>query len=142
MTTPLQSPEIQAFATGFPITLLHAGVAVAILFAAATLYVLLTPHKEIALIREGNTAAAVSLSGVLVGLAIPLAVSLKGSTSLIDLALWGVAIALVQLLVFRLVDLILHGLPKRIQDDEMAAAAMLVGAKVATALILAAAVAG
>jgi len=140
--TTLQSPEIQAFATGFPITLLHAGVTVAILFAAASLYVLLTPHKEIALIREGNSAAAVSLSGVLVGLAIPLAISLKASTSLVDLALWGVAIVLVQLLVFRLVDFILHGLPKRIQDGEMAAAAMLVGAKVATALILAAAGSG
>ncbi|MBS0333172.1 MAG: DUF350 domain-containing protein [Proteobacteria bacterium] len=140
--TTLQSPEIQAFATGFPITLLHAGVTVAILFAAATLYVMLTPHKEIALIREGNTAAAASLAGVLVGLAIPLAVSLKASTGLIDLALWAAAIALVQLLVFRLVDFILHGLPKRIQDDEMAAAVMLAGAKIATALILAAAVSG
>ena len=142
MTTPLQSPEIQAFATGFPITLLHAGVTVAILIAAAALYIMLTPHKEIALIRDGNSAAAVSLGGVLVGLAIPLAISLKASTTLIELGLWGVAITLVQLLIFRLVDLILHGLPKRIQDDEMAAAAMLVGAKIATALILAAAVSG
>jgi putative membrane protein len=142
MTTPFQSPEIQAFATGFPITLLHAGVTVAMLFAAATVYVLLTPHKEITLIREGNTAAAVSLSGVLVGLAIPLAVSLKASTSLIELALWGAATVLVQLLIFRIVDLILHGLPKRIQDGEMAAAAALVGAKLATALIFAAAVSG
>ncbi|HZZ69642.1 MAG TPA: DUF350 domain-containing protein [Phenylobacterium sp.] len=142
MTIPLQSPEIQAFATGFPITLLHAAVTVVILFAAAALYVMLTPHKEIRLIREGNTAAAVSLGGVLVGLAIPLAVSLKASTGVIDLALWGVAITLVQLLTFRLVDLILHGLPRRIQDGEMAAAALLVGAKIATALILAAAVSG
>ena len=142
MTTPLQSPEIQAFATGFPLTLLHAGVTVALLFAAATAYVMLTPHKEITLIREGNTAAAVSLGGVLIGLAIPLAVSLKASTNLIELALWGVAITLVQLLVFRLVDMLLRGLPKRIQEGEMAAAAMLVGAKIATALILAAAVSG
>ena len=142
MTIPLQSHKIQAFATGFPVTLLHAAVTVAILFAAAAVYVMLTPHKEITLIRDGNTAAAVSLGGVLVGLAIPLAVSLKASTSLVDLALWGVAITLVQLLVFRLVDLVLHGLPRRIQDDEMAAAAMLVGAKIATALILAAAVSG
>jgi putative membrane protein len=142
MTTPFQSPEIQAFATGFPITLLHAGVTVAMLFAAATVYVLLTPHKEITLIREGNVAAAVSLSGVLVGLAIPLAVSLKASTSLIELALWGAATVLVQLLIFRIVDLILHGLPKRIQDGEMAAATALVGAKLATALIFAAAVSG
>jgi putative membrane protein len=142
MPTPLQSPEIQAFATGFPVTLLHFAVTLAILFAAAALYVILTPHKEITLIREGNTAAAVSLAGVLVGLAIPLAVSLKASTTTIELALWGAATVLVQLLIFRLVDLVLHGLPKRIQDDEMAAAAMLVGAKLATALILAAAVSG
>jgi putative membrane protein len=142
MTSPLQSPEIQAFATGFPLTLMHAAVTVAILFAGATAYVLLTPHKEIALIREGNTAAAVSLGGVLVGLAMPLAVSLRASTTVIDVALWGVATVVVQLLIFRLVDLVLHGLPRRIQDGEMAAAAMLVGAKIATALILAAAVAG
>src|SRR3982074_1178193 len=89
MTVQLQSPEIQAFATGFPVTLLHAGVTVTILFAAAAVYVMLTPHKEITLIRDGNTAAAVSLGGVLVGLAIPLAVSLKASTTLIEPALWG-----------------------------------------------------
>ncbi len=142
MSTPFQSPEIQAFATGFPITLLHASVTVALLFVAATVYVLLTPHKEIALIREGNSAAAVSLSGVLVGLAIPLAVSLKASTSLIELALWGAATVVVQLLIFRIVDLFLRDLPKRIQDGEMAAAAALVGAKLSTALIFAAAVSG
>ena len=142
MSNPIQSPEIQAFATGFPITLMHFAVTVSILFTAAAIYVILTPHKEITLIREGNTAAAVSLGGVLVGLAIPLAVSLKASTTLIELALWGAATMMVQLLIFRLVDLVLRGLPKRIQDGEMAAAAMLVGAKLATALILAAAVAG
>jgi putative membrane protein len=139
---PTPSPEIQAFATGFPVTLMHAAVTVVILFAAAAVYVLLTPHKEIALIRQGNTAAALSLGGVLVGLAIPLAVSLKASTTLVELGLWGVPIMVVQLLVFRVVDLVLHGLPRRIQDGEMAAATLLAGAKLATALIIAAAVAG
>ena len=47
MPTQLQSPEVQAFATGFPITLLHFGVTGLILFLGATLYVLLTPHREI-----------------------------------------------------------------------------------------------
>jgi putative membrane protein len=141
MPTQIQSPEIQAFATGFPITLLHAGVTVVILFAAAALYVLLTPHREITLIREGNSAAAISLGGVLVGLAIPLAVSLKAATNLIEIALWGAATVIVQLLIFRIVDMVLRGLPKRIQDGEVAAATMLVGAKLATALIIAAAVA-
>ena len=136
---PTPSPEIQAFAAGFPIFLLHTGVTVAILFAAAALYILLTPHKEITLIREGNAAAAVSLSGVLVGLAIPLAASLKASTNILEVALWGVVTVVVQLLVFRLVDMILRGLPKRIQEGEISAAALLVGAKIATALVSAAA---
>ncbi len=142
MPQQLQSPEIQAFATGFPITLMHAGLTVLILFLGTALYVLLTPHREIALIREGNTAAAVSLGGVMLGLAIPLAISLHASTSLIEIAIWGASTVAVQLLVFRGVDLILHGLPRRIQEGEVSAAALLVGAKLATALILAAAVAG
>jgi putative membrane protein len=137
----LQSPEIQAFASGFPITLMHIGMTMVILILASVLYILLTPHREITLIREGNTAAAVSLSGVVVGLAIPLAVSMRASISVIDIGIWGAATVMVQLLVFRLVDIMLRGLPQRIQEGEVAAAALLVGAKLATALIIAAAVA-
>ena len=136
---PTPSPEIQAFAAGFPVFLAHAGVTVVILFAAAALYILLTPHREITLIREGNTAAAVSLAGVLLGLAIPLAASLKASTNLIEIGLWGAVTVVVQLLVFRLVDMIRRGLPKRIQEGEISAAALLVGAKLATAIVIAAA---
>ena len=137
---PIASPEIQAFATGFPLTLLHAAVTLVMLIAGTAVYAMLTPHKEIALIRDGNAAAAVSLGGVMVGLAIPLSVSLNASTSVLDIFLWGVATIAVQLLVFRLVDLVLRGLPQWIQDGELAAVALLVAAKVVTALSLAAAV--
>ena len=138
----LQSPEIQAFATGFPVTLMHAGLTVLILFLGSALYVLMTPHREITLIREGNSAAALSLGGVMLGLAIPLAVSMHASTSVIEIGIWGASTVVVQLLVFRVVDFILRGLPQRIQEGEVSAAALLVGAKLATAVILAAAVAG
>jgi putative membrane protein len=139
---PFPSPEVQAFATGFPVTLLHVTVALALLFAGAGVYIMLTPHKEVALVREGNLAAAVSLGGILLGLAIPLAASLKSSTNLVDLLLWGVATLVVQLLISRLTDLVLHGLPRRIQDGEVAAATLLAAVKIATGLILGAAVAG
>jgi len=142
MPSQLQSPEIQAFATGFPITLLHASVTLVMLILGTTLYALMTPHKEITLIREGNSAAALSLGGVMVGLAIPLAMSLAASTSVAEIVIWGAATTAVQLLVFRCTDMVLKGLPERIQDGEISAAALLVGAKLATALILAAAVAG
>lgn len=142
MPHQLQSPELQAFAAGFPITLLHGGLTVLFLILGAGLYILLTPHKEIALIREGNTAAAMSLGGVLLGLAIPLAISLTASTSIIEIIIWGASTIAVQLLVFRIVDLILHGLPQRIQEGEMASATLLMAAKLATAIILAAAMRG
>ncbi|KQV62342.1 MULTISPECIES: DUF350 domain-containing protein [unclassified Caulobacter] len=142
MPSQLQSPEVQAFATGFPVTLLHASVTLVMLILGTALYALLTPHKEITLIREGNSAAALSLGGVMVGLAIPLAISLTASTSVIEIMIWGAATIAVQLLVFRVTDMVLKGLPERIHEGEVAAAALLVGAKLATALILAAAVAG
>ena len=142
MPSQLQSPEVQAFATGFPVTLMHAGVTLLMMVLGTALYALLTPHREIKLIREGNAAAALSLGGVMVGLAIPLAVSLTASTSVIEIVIWGAATIAVQLLVFRVTDVILTGLPERIHEGEVAAAALLVGAKIATALILAAAVAG
>jgi putative membrane protein len=140
MTFP--SPEIQAFATGFPVTLLHVAVTLLLLFAGAGVYIMLTPQKEVTLVREGNLAAAVSLGGILLGLAIPLAAAMKASTNLVDLTLWGVATLVVQLLISRLTDLALHGLSKRIQDGEVAAATLLAAVKIATGLVLGAAVAG
>ena len=136
------TPEIQAFAAGFPTTLAHAGISLVLLVAGAVIYAVLTPYREIQEIRDGNSAAAVSYGGVLIGLAIPLAVSLTASTSLEELAIWGAAVTAVQLLAFRLADFILKGLPQRVEEGEVAAAVLLVAAKLACAILLAAAVAG
>ena len=142
LTQVLESPEVQAFATGFPTTVAHLAVTLGLLGAGAVIYALLTPWKEIALIREGNAAASVAFAGVLVGLAVPLAVSLSVSTSVRDIFIWGVATVVLQLLAFRIVDLLLTGLPQRIREGEISAAVLLVGAKLSTALILAAALTG
>ena len=142
LTQVLESPEVQAFATGFPTTVAHLAVTLGLLGAGAVIYALLTPWKEIALIREGNAAASVAFAGVLVGLAVPLAVSLSVSTSVRDIVIWGVATVVLQLLAFRIVDLLLTGLPQRIREGEISAAVLLVGAKLATAVILAAALTG
>ena len=134
------SAELQAFVTGFPVLMAHVGVTVVMLMLGATLYAILTPWKEISLIRNGNSAAAVAFGGVLAGLAIPLAASLSASSSIIEIVVWGMATVIVQLLAFRLTDMILAGLPDRIRDGEISAAVLLVSAKLAVALILAAAV--
>lgn len=138
----LSSPEVQAFAAGFPILVLHLIVTFGLLAGAATIYAFMTPWREVALIRQGNSAAALGFAGVVVGLAIPLAVSLSVSNSVRDIAIWGVATVVIQLLAFRVVDILLTGLPQRIEKNEISAAFVLAGAKLSTALILAAALTG
>jgi putative membrane protein len=135
-------PELQAFLAGFPVALLHAGLVLVLLFLGGVLYALLTPYKEISQIREGNAAAAVAFGGVIVGLAVPLAAALMASNSIREIAIWGAATVVVQLLVFRITDLVLMGLPSRVQEGEVSAAVLLVAAKLAAALVLAAAVSG
>ena len=142
LSNVLTSAEVQAFASGFPVLVMHLVVTLLLLAAGATVYALMTPWKEVALIREGNPAAALAFAGVLLGLAIPLAVSLSVSTSVRDIAIWGVATLVLQLLAFRVVDLLLTGLPQRIKDGQMSAAIVLVGAKLATAVVLSAALTG
>jgi putative membrane protein len=136
------SPEIQAFASGFPLVLLHGAVTFGLLIAGCALYAVLPPHGEIQHIREGNAAAAISFGGVMVGLALPLAASLAASSSVIEVALWGLVVVAVQLLAFRLIDMLLTGLPQRIREGEVAAAGLLVAAKLSVALIFSAALFG
>lgn len=136
------SPEIQAFAMGFPTTLAHAGVSLALLAAGAAAYGAMSPYREIQRLRAGDTGAAVVFAGVLVGLAIPLALSLNASTSLVEVAVWGVAAVAVQLLAFRVIDFLLSGVPQRAKEGEIGAAVLLTAARLSAALILAAAVSG
>jgi putative membrane protein len=142
LSNVLTSAEVQAFASGFPVMVMHLVVTLLLLAAGATVYALMTPWKEVALIRDGNPAAALAFAGVLLGLAIPLAISLSVSTSVRDIAIWGVATLVLQLLAFRVVDLLLTGLPQRIKDGQMSAAIVLVGAKLAPAVVLSAALTG
>jgi putative membrane protein len=135
----LDDPAIDAFTTAWPAFMIFGGVALALWVAAIGIYVALTPHKEFELVRAGNGAAALSLAAVVLGVAIPLSMALATSTSLIDLVIWGVLGLVLQLLAFRVVDLILRDLPKRIADGEMAAAVLLAGVKIGAAVLTAAA---
>jgi putative membrane protein len=135
------SPEVLAFAAGFPVMLLHAVIGLGLLFAGSALYAFLSPHREIGLVRDANAAAAVSLGGVGIGLAIPLAAALIATTSALDILLWGGAVTVLALLIFRLLDLVLAGLPQRMREGEVSAAVVLTGARLAVAAVLAAALA-
>ncbi|MEM8615703.1 MAG: DUF350 domain-containing protein [Pseudomonadota bacterium] len=129
---------LEAFRQGFPDFLLMSGVAGLLLLISSAIYVLLTPWKELALVRGGNGAAGLALAGAIVGLAIPIASCLASSVSLLDLLLWGGVALLLQLLTYRIIDMILRDIPQRVENDEAGAAIVLIAAKVAVAMILAA----
>ncbi len=136
------TPAIHSLLAGFPVLLLHFSVTIAMLSVGIALYHLITPYHELRLIRGGNTAAALSFSGAIVGLAIPLAVCMASSVSVWDIVIWGIVTLLIQLLAFRIADILLKDLPRRIESGEMGAAILVVAIKLAVALINAAAVAG
>jgi putative membrane protein len=127
---------------GFPVFLVHSLVSLAILVIGVVIYMRITRHDEMALIRDGNTAAALSLGGAVVGLSLPIGFSLAASVSLLDLAYWGVVTLLMQLIAFRLVELLLKDISRRIESGDMAAATFLVSIKLATAIINSAAISG
>lgn len=135
-------PVIQSFLAGFPVLLLHFAVTLAMLGVGVTVYHFVTPHHELRLIRNGNTAAAVSISGAIVGLAIPLAICMATSVNVWDIVIWGIVTLLIQILAYRIGDALLKDLPTRIENGEMGAAILVVGIKLAIAFINAAAVAG
>jgi putative membrane protein len=135
-------PVIQSFLTGFPVLLLHFSVTIGMLAVAVTVYHLITPYHELQLIRSGNMAAAISLSGAILGLAIPLAFCMAKSVNVWDIVIWGVVALVIQLLTYRIADVILRGLPKRIENNEVGPAILLAAIKIAVAAINAAAVSG
>lgn len=135
-------PAWNSLASGFPNLILYLLVVAVIYVVGLTVYVKLTPHKEIDLVQHGNTAAAISFSGVVLSLSLPLAACMVLRVGLIDVAMWGSISVLLQLLLFRITDLVLSGLPKRIENGEIAAATVLSAFKLAGSLVLAFAIAG
>ncbi|MEO1787796.1 MAG: DUF350 domain-containing protein [Pseudomonadota bacterium] len=130
--------EIETFIEGFPDFLLYTGIAGLMLIIAVTVYVKLTPWRELALVKDQNGAAGLALSGAVVGLAIPISACLATSVSLFGLIVWGVVALILQLLAYRITDVLLSDLPRRIEEDQAGPAIVLIGAKLASAIILAA----
>jgi putative membrane protein len=133
---------IQSFLVGFPVLMLHSSVTLAILVVAVFLYVKITPYDEIALIKDGNTAAAISLAGAIIGFSLPLSFAMASSVTVYEILIWGPVTLLLQLVAFRITDALLSDLPKRIIAGEIGPAIFLVSIKIAVAAINAAAVTG
>ena len=109
------------YVAGLPAFLAYFGCGIVLLFVFATVYSLVTPQRELTLVRAGNCAAATAYLGTLLGFSLPLASAAANSVSLVDFVIWAAVGAVIQLLAFGLAALLQKNLPARITAGEMSA---------------------
>jgi putative membrane protein len=119
----------------FAATLLLLGIGIAC-------YTMLTPFNEWRLVKEGNVAAGIVVSGTFIALAIPLAATLASSVVVLDILLWGIVALVIQLATFVAATALMRGLRAMIEAGNVAAALVLIGVQIAVALLNAGAMAG
>ena len=76
------------------------GVALLMLVVFAFAYLKITPARELELIKNGNVACALSLSGAMIGFCITLVSSMLHSVGMLSFMIWGLAAAVIQILVY------------------------------------------
>ena len=122
---------IADYLSGFPAFLAHFALAICFLAIFVWIYTWMTGHDEMALMRRGNVACAIALTGSVVGFSLPLASSIEYSVSILDNALWASVSLLVQLGVYLIVKLLFKDLSKRLEAGELPAGIWLAGVSIA-----------
>jgi putative membrane protein len=120
--------NLPAFASFF-------ATAIGLLVAFALLYDLITPYSELTLIREGNTAAAITLGGAIVGFALPIAISVAVSHNLYAMIGWAVVAGAVQLLVYVAARLALPKINESIPQGKIASGVFLASLSIGVGIL-------
>ncbi|HEU0070188.1 MAG TPA: DUF350 domain-containing protein [Alphaproteobacteria bacterium] len=118
--------------------LLFFAVALAAVALFVAIYMAVTTHHEASLIQQGNSAAAISFGGALVGFSLPLASVIVHSLSIVEMAIWSGVALIVQIVVFKVVDLLIREVSRHIEEGNVAAGITLASASIAIGLINAA----
>ncbi len=114
--------QISHLLQGLPSFLAYFGAAISSLLVFCAIYLRVTPLREIALIKEGKAAPAISFAGAVLGYVLPIASVIANSLSLLDLILWAIVALVVQIAVFVTVSLSFSGIVKQIAADHTGAA--------------------
>lgn len=116
-------PDLYYFgssAVAFLVAFVAAGV---FTLAFKLVYQWSTPYNERALVRAGNTAAALTLGGALLGYVLPLASALSQTATLVEFAAWALLAGVIQVAAVTIVRrLVMRDFSDRIERGEMAAA--------------------
>ncbi len=123
---------------GLPNFALYGAIGVTMSFVFAVIYIRITGHDEIKLIREGNASAALALGSSLIGFALPLSKAIAQASSVPDCILWGMVALVVQLLAYAVARLIVPGLSGKIQQNMLSAAIIIAAISIMAGMLNAA----
>ncbi len=106
-------------------------IAIVLLASFVLIYIRFTPYREFKLIEAGNNAAAITLSGAVLGFTFPVLSSIFYTQSILEMMLWAAITCVVQLSVF----LFISSHAKRIEGGSTSTAIMVATLSVAVGLI-------
>ncbi|KLV09815.1 MULTISPECIES: DUF350 domain-containing protein [Photobacterium] len=120
--------------------LLYFSLSLVFLLLFKFVYVRFTPHDEWKLVKEEqNIAAAIGLSGSIIGYCLAIAGAASNSVGLIDFALWGIVALLAQMLAFWILRFgFMPRIVERIEAGEIPAGIMMAATSVSVGLLNAA----
>lgn len=121
-----------------PAFLIYVAVCAGLLAAFTGIYLWITPYAELALIRRGNIAAAINFVATLLGFTLPLASLVAHAVNIVDLALWAVVAAIVQILAHVVARVLIAEMPRHIEDGNAAVATLAAGISVCFGILNAA----
>lgn len=114
-------------------------VSIVLMVVFVALYTAVTPHRELPLIRAGNTAAAISLGGAVIGYSLPLAYAVAQSGNLADMLIWSAVALIAQLVAYGITRLLLPTLLADVDAGKIAPAIFLAALSIAMGVLNAAA---
>jgi putative membrane protein len=124
--------------SGFPYFALYFGLGLILLVAFIAVYLWLMPYREIQLIREGNVAAAISLSGAVLGFVLPLASAVAHSINPVDMVVWAAIAFVAQIIVYLAMSRLVPHFGEAIGAGRVAPATLLAALAVAVGVLNAA----
>lgn len=114
-------------------SLAYLATALVLLAICITLYLWMTPYRELALVREGNVAAALSLGGAALGLTLPIGSAIYFTHDLNEMALWAAIGCAVQYVLFQ----VMRKQAKSIEAGNTAVGLLLACLSLSTGLLVA-----
>ncbi|KKC98836.1 MULTISPECIES: DUF350 domain-containing protein [Photobacterium] len=120
--------------------IIYFAISIVFLMLFKVIFVRITPYDEWKLVKEEkNTAAAITLSGSILGYALAISGAASNSVNFIDFSIWGVVALLAQMLAYVIVRVgFMPRIAERIEAGEIPAGLLMAATSVSVGLLNAA----